>query len=97
MWYISSKREMDAKCLKCLGQHQSQTPRQGQGQSDGPMARGMRWLLESRSLAGPNAGRSGRTPLPFTLGTWRTLAELWSCPACLLLLFRDKVLLAHLL
>lgn len=69
-------REMDVKCLKCLGQqHQSQTPRQGQ--SDGPMARGMRWLLESRSLAGPNAGRSGQTPLPFTLGTWRTLAELF--------------------
>lgn len=30
------ERWMDVKCLKCLGQHQSQTPRQGP--SDGPMA-----------------------------------------------------------
>jgi hypothetical protein len=51
--------------VKCLGQRQSQTPRQGQGDgADCPMASGCaggNWRRRSRLLAGPNAGRSGRT------------------------------------
>ena len=47
------------------------------------MAQWMRWLLESRSLAGPNAGRSGRTPSPWGRGgLWRSCSACSEAPKC---------------